>query len=145
MALALEQARLGAESGEVPVGAVVVVQGQVIAVGANQPVASIDPTAHAEIRAIRAAAQALGNYRLAGATLYVSLEPCAMCAGAMVLARIERLVFGCADPKGGAVGSLYDIPRDTRLNHRMDVISGVCDAECRRLLQAFFATRRTTR
>jgi tRNA(adenine34) deaminase len=121
---------------------VVVIDGRIVASAANAPVTLNDPTAHAEIRALRTAAGVLGDYRLAGTTLYVTLEPCAMCAGAMVHARIHRLVYGATDPKGGAAGTLYDIPRDPRLNHRIAVRSGVLAADARRLLEDFFRARR---
>jgi len=142
MALALEQARLAADAGEVPVGAVVVREGQVIAVGRNAPVASSDPTAHAEIVALRAAAQALGNYRLDGCELYVTLEPCAMCSGAMLHARLARVVFGAADPKTGAAGSVTDLFAQRRLNHQTQLRAGVLAGECGALLSGFFAARR---
>jgi len=142
MALALEQARLAADAGEVPVGAVVVREGQVIAVGRNAPVASSDPTAHAEIVALRAAAQALGNYRLDGCELYVTLEPCAMCSGAMLHARLARVVFGAADPKTGAAGSVTDLFAQRRLNHQTQLQAGVLAGECGALLSGFFAARR---
>ena len=138
MRLALDQARAAAARGEVPVGAVVVRNGEVIATGANAPVAAHDPTAHAEIVALRAAAERLGNYRLDGCTLYVTLEPCCMCIGAIVLARIPRLVFGAFDPKAGACGSIMDIPPEPRLNHRVDVVGGLCAEDSQALLQDFF-------
>ena len=139
---ALDEARRAERMGEVPVGAVVALDGQVVAAGANAPISANDPTAHAEIRALRAAAARLGNYRLTGATLYVTLEPCAMCAAALVHARVRRLVFGCDDPRTGAAGSLYDIPRDGRLNHRVEVASGVRGEESSALLRRFFRNRR---
>ena len=144
MRLALQQARLAESSGEVPVGAVVVVDGpaRVIAKGYNRPIRKHDPTAHAEIVALRAAARRCGNYRLTGATLYVTTEPCAMCAGALVQARIARLVYGCADPKAGAVQSLFRIADDARLNHRIEITPGVLEEECAALLRHFFAARR---
>jgi tRNA(adenine34) deaminase len=142
MQRALDAAAEAAATGEVPVGAVVVIDGRIVASAANAPVTLNDPTAHAEIRALRTAAGVLGDYRLAGTTLYVTLEPCAMCAGAMVHARIHRLVYGATDPKGGAAGTLYDIPRDPRLNHRIAVRSGVLAADARRLLEDFFRARR---
>jgi tRNA(adenine34) deaminase len=128
--------------GEVPVGALLVVGGVEVGAGWNRPIAEHDPTAHAEIVAMRAAARALGNYRLPGATLYVTLEPCAMCAGAMLHARIERLVFGAADPKAGAAGSVIDLAQSADFNHRMAVAGGVLAEECRELLQKFFRQRR---
>jgi tRNA(adenine34) deaminase len=144
MGMALEEALKGKESGEVPVGAVVVDStGSVLGRGFNQPISSGDPTAHAEILALRAAAKALNNYRLSGLTLYCTLEPCAMCSGAIVHARIERLVFGAADRRAGAAGSLYNIVDDPRLNHRVDVLPGVRGKECRELLGDFFAKRRS--
>jgi tRNA(adenine34) deaminase len=142
MRLALEQAELARQAGEVPVGAVVVKDGQVIAAGWNAPVASHDPTAHAEIVALRAASQARGNYRLDGCDLYVTLEPCAMCAGAMLHARLRRVVYGAPDPKTGAAGSVADLFADTRLNHRTAVTGGVLAAECGALLAGFFQSRR---
>ena len=125
-----------------PVGAVVVLDGSVVGRGRNRSIASDDPTAHAEIQAIRQAARSAGNYRLDGATLYVTLEPCPMCAGAMIHARIARLVYGCSDPKAGAAGTLYRIVDDPRLNHRIETRAGVREAETRGLLQAFFQMRR---
>ncbi len=142
MALALEQARLAGAAGEVPVGAVVVKDGQVIAVGRNGPVASHDPTAHAEILALRAAAVALCNYRLDSCELYVTLEPCAMCAGAMLHARLSRVVFGAPDPKTGAAGSVLNLFAQAALNHQTTAAGGVMAAECAAVLQQFFATRR---
>jgi tRNA(adenine34) deaminase len=142
MGLALDQARLAAQAGEVPVGAVVVRDGQVIATGRNAPVGGADPTAHAEIVALRSAAQALGNYRLDGCTLYVTLEPCAMCAGAMLHARVARVVFGAPDPKTGAAGSVIDLFAQSRLNHQTAVQGGVMQAECGGLLSEFFQGRR---
>jgi tRNA(adenine34) deaminase len=144
MDLALEQARLAEAAGEVPVGAIVVHQdGSILGKGFNKPVSSHDPTAHAEIVALREAATHVANYRLSGASLYCTLEPCPMCAGAMVHARIGRLVFGTTDPRAGAAGTLYDIVNDARLNHQVEVHSGIRQQECRSLLQAFFASRRT--
>jgi len=142
MRQALDQARQAAAVGEVPVGCVIVSEGRVVATGFNRPISRHDPTAHAEIEALRAAGDALGNYRLGGCTLYVTLEPCAMCTGAMVHARITRLVYGAADPKAGAAGSVFDLARAAALNHRMDVSGGVLAAECRELLQGFFRERR---
>lgn len=142
MRLALEQAESARQAGEVPVGAVVVRNGQVIASGANAPVAGHDPTAHAEIAALRAASQALGNYRLDGCDLYVTLEPCAMCAGAMLHARVRRVVFGAADPKTGAAGSVLDLFAERRINHRTAVTGGVLAAECGAVLAGFFQERR---
>jgi len=142
MGLALDQARLAAASGEVPVGAVVVKDGQVISVGRNAPVGSRDPTAHAEIAALRGAAAALGNYRLDGCELYVTLEPCAMCSGAMLHARLKRVVFGAPDPKTGAAGSVVDLFGQARLNHQTAVVGGMLAQECGALLTEFFRTRR---
>ena len=144
MRLALDQALNASALGEVPVGAVLVREGRVIATGFNQPIGSHDPTAHAEIRAMRAAAELLGNYRLAGCELYVTLEPCAMCAGAIHHARISRLVFGAPDPKTGACGSVVDLMREARLNHHCEVRGGVLAEECGAQLSEFFADRRRT-
>lgn len=143
MAMALEQARQAAAAGEVPVGAVVVRDGEVLATGRNSPVADSDPTSHAEIVALRAAARALGNYRLDGCTLYVTLEPCAMCVGAMLHARLARVVFGARDPKTGAAGSVVDLFAQRALNHRTEVEGGVLQHECGELLARFFRERRT--
>ncbi|MBK9245847.1 MAG: tRNA adenosine(34) deaminase TadA [Burkholderiales bacterium] len=145
MAMALDQAHNGWAMGEVPVGALVVRDGQVLATGFNQPIANHDPTAHAEIQAMRAAAALLGNYRLAGCTLYVTLEPCAMCAGAIQHARIARLVYGTRDPKTGACGSVVDLFAEARLNHHTVVDGGVLADRCGRLLSEFFAERRALR
>lgn len=142
MSLALEQAREAAAAGEVPVGAVVVRDGEVIATGRNSPVGDSDPTSHAEIVALRAAARALGNYRLDGCTLYVTLEPCAMCVGAMLHARLQRVVFGARDPKTGAAGSVVDLFAQRRLNHRTLSEGGVLADECGALLAQFFRDRR---
>lgn len=139
---ALRLARMAADLGEVPVGAVVVRDGQVIGRGFNRRESWGDPTAHAEILAIREAARAVGGWRLTGCTLYVTLEPCAMCAGAIVLARLDRVVYGAADPKAGAVGSLMNLVQDERLNHRAEVVSGVEAESCGELLRAFFRARR---
>ena len=139
---ALVFAQRARASGEVPVGALVVVRGQVIGEGWNQPVRSHDPTAHAEIVALRAAAAHAGNYRLDSATLYVTLEPCAMCLGAAIHARVARVVYGAWDLKAGACGSVFDLAREPRLNHRLDVFGGVCAEECRDVLRRFFETRR---
>jgi tRNA(adenine34) deaminase len=142
MRAALELAGEAARRGEVPVGAVVVRDGRIIGSGFNAPISSRDPTAHAEIAALRDAANAVGNYRLNGCSLYVGLEPCAMCAGAMMHARIERVVFGAADPKTGACGSVVDLFAEPRLNHHTEVTRGVLAAEAGRLLSDFFAARR---
>jgi tRNA(adenine34) deaminase len=139
---AIAQAKLARAVGDVPVGAVVVRDGAVVGQGHNRREADQDPTAHAELLALRAAARTVGSWRLERCTLYVTLEPCAMCAGATVLARLPALVFGAADPKAGAVGSLMDIARDPRLNHRVDVTAGVLADECADLLTRFFRTRR---
>jgi tRNA(adenine34) deaminase len=142
---ALELAERAQKLDEVPVGALVVVGGQVIGEGWNQPVGTHDPTAHAEIVALRAAASHTGNYRLDSATLYVTLEPCAMCLGAAVQARVARVVFGAWDLKAGACGSVFDLTREPRLNHRPDVFGGVCAEECREILRRFFEKRRVAR
>ena len=142
MHLALDQAQAAAAAGEVPVGAVLVKDGQVIATGRNAPIGSHDPTAHAEIVALRAAAQTLGNYRLDGCELFVTLEPCAMCSGAMLHARLARVVFGAADPKTGAAGSVVNLFADTQLNHQTRVQGGVESESCSSILQAFFQTKR---
>jgi len=142
---ALVEARLALGHGDVPIGAVVVHGGEVIASRHNERELTGDPTAHAEILAIRKAAKKLGSWRLDGCTLYVTLEPCAMCAGAIVLARLPRLVYGASDPRAGFVGSLGDLCRDTRLNHRPSVTAGVLAAECGRILVEFFRERRSER
>ena len=142
MQAALELARLAESEGEVPVGAVVVRDNEIIGRGANAPIAQHDPTAHAEILALRDAAESAGNYRLTGSTLYVTLEPCPMCAGAMVHARIARLVYGCSDSRSGAAGSVFNLVSTQQLNHRMEVVGGVREDESRALLQAFFRARR---
>lgn len=139
---AIEQARLAEENGDVPIGAVIVYQDKVIAKAYNQREQLSDPTAHAEIIALTQAAAYMKSWRLEGCTIYVTLEPCPMCAGALVLARIDRLVYGCEDPKAGACGSLYNIVKDERLNHRLNVTSGVFGADCSKLLQDFFSGRR---
>ena len=142
MLLALEQARHAWALGEVPVGAVVVKDGEVIAAGFNQPIGRHDPTAHAEIMALRAAAEKMGNYRLPGCALYVTLEPCAMCSGAMMHARLARVVFGAADPKTGACGSVLNLFEQEQLNHHTEVVGGVLAGEAGAMLKAFFAERR---
>ena len=142
MRLALEQANRARATGEVPVGALLVSGDRVIAGGANHPIASNDPTAHAEIEALRSGGRALGSYRLTGTTLYVTLEPCPMCAMAIVHARVRRLVFGAWDPRAGAAGSVTDIFALPGLNHRVDVFGGVLMEECGSLLREFFASRR---
>jgi tRNA(adenine34) deaminase len=139
---ALAEARSAAEAGEVPIGAVVVHEGAIIARGQNRVLRDVDPTAHAEIVALRAAAKALGNYRLAGCALFVTLEPCAMCAGAMIHARIVRLVYAAADPKAGACGSILAVLNHPQLNHQMQVEQGIAAEECSELLRSFFRERR---
>jgi tRNA(adenine34) deaminase len=145
MRQAIDQAHHAWGAGEVPVGAVVVRDGQVLATGYNQPIGSHDPTAHAEVRAMRAAAERLGNYRLVDCDLYVTLEPCAMCCGAIMHARIRRLVYGARDPKTGACGSVVDLMSEGRLNHHTDVRGGVLESACGALLSDFFAARRRAR
>jgi tRNA(adenine34) deaminase len=145
MTRALELARLAEAAGEVPVGAVIVKNNEIIAEGWNRPIATHDPSAHAEMLAMRAAAQALGNYRLLDTTLYVTLEPCAMCAGAMVHARIKRLVYGAPDPRAGAAGTIFNITQHDALNHRLEVVGSVMMEECATLLRNFFQARRTAR
>ena len=141
--LALEQARAATATGDVPVGAVVATAaGEVVGVGRNAREATGDPTAHAEVLALRAAAAELGTWRLEGCTLAVTLEPCTMCAGAAVLARVRRIVLGAWDPKAGATGSVWDVVRDRRLNHRVEVVPGVREAECSAVLRSFFAGHR---
>ncbi len=147
MRAALDEARSAAAAGEVPVGAVVVQRGAIVSAivgrGQNRVLRELDPTAHAEMAALRAAARTLGNYRLAECSIYVTLEPCAMCAGAMVHARLERLVYGAADPKAGAAGSVLSVINHPRLNHAMEVSGGVLAEECGELLRGFFRERRT--
>jgi tRNA(adenine34) deaminase len=142
MAEALAEARRAGEEGEVPIGAVVAFDGRIVGRGRNARERLRDPTAHAEILALQEAARTLGRWRLTGATVYATLEPCPMCAGALVNARIDRLVYGVADPKAGAVDTLFDLARDARLNHRLQVASGVLAQECGELLRAFFRERR---
>lgn len=142
MRAALVQAREAGSCGEVPVGAVVVLNGVIVGAGFNQPIARHDPTAHAEIMALRDAAQRIGNYRLPGCELYVTLEPCAMCSGAIMHARIARVVFGARDPKTGVAGSVIDLFAESRLNHHAQVAGGVLGEECGQMLSAFFAARR---
>ena len=142
MGEALALARFAGSEGEVPVGAIVVSEGRVIGKGSNAPIGLHDPSAHAEIQAMRQAALALGNYRLAGCSLFVTLEPCAMCAGAIMHARIARLVFGASDPKTGACGSVIDLFANERLNHHAQVEGGLMSAECAELLSGFFRERR---
>jgi tRNA(adenine34) deaminase len=145
MGLALQEARKAWSAGEVPVGAVVVRDGEVIAAGFNQPIGRHDPTAHAEIVALRAAAEKLGNYRLPGCELYVTLEPCAMCSGAMMHARLARVVYAAPDPKTGVCGSILDLFALEQLNHHTDVVGGVLADEASAMLKAFFAERRAAR
>ena len=142
MRRALELAQHAGQTGEIPVGAVLVLDGDVIGEGWNQPIVTHDPSAHAEMVALRAAAQHLKNYRLTGATLYVTLEPCAMCAGAIVHARIARVVYGAPDPKAGAAGSVFSLLDSDRLNHRAEVVGGVLAGECGEMLRRFFQARR---
>ena len=142
MQRALGLAQLGRESGEVPVGAVVVLDGAIVGEGFNQPIGAHDPTAHAEIVALRQAGQCIGNYRLTGATLYVTIEPCQMCVGAMIHARVARLVYGAPEPKAGAIESAMRAHEHPSLNHRLEVSGRVLEDECRALMQSFFAERR---
>jgi tRNA(adenine34) deaminase len=143
MAIALEEAAKAKQKGEVPIGAVLVdEQGHTITAAHNQTITRLDPTAHAEILVLRAAANQLKNYRLLSTTLYATVEPCIMCMGALVHARVQRIVFGTYDTKWGAAGSLYDFAADTRLNHRPDIISGICERQCRAMMQNFFKKRR---
>jgi len=142
MGIALEEARGAGDAGEVPIGAVAVLEGREIATGANRTIRDCDPTAHAEMIALRAAAKAIGNYRLAGVALYVTIEPCSMCAGAIVQARIDRVVYGADDPKGGAARSCFNVLDNPQLNHRVELVANVRAEECAALLQVFFAARR---
>jgi tRNA(adenine34) deaminase len=142
MRLALEEGREAALAGEVPVGAVLVRNAEVVARSGNRTVRDCDPTAHAEVVALREGARKLGNYRLAATTLYVTIEPCSMCAGAIIQARVPRVVYGCDDPKGGAVRSCFEILTHPRLNHQVEVVAGVLAADCAALIQSFFAERR---
>ncbi len=144
MQAALAQARLAAEGGEVPIGAVVVREGAIVASGQNRVLRDSDPTAHAEIVALRAAGAAIGNYRLNGCTLYVTLEPCSMCAGAMIHARLDRLVFAATDPKAGAAGSVLSVLNHPQLNHQMQVEQGILADEAAELLRSFFRERRSS-
>jgi len=139
---ALAEARAAAEAGEVPIGAVAVISGEVVARAQNRVLRDCDPTAHAEMVALRAAAKAVGNYRLTGCELYVTLEPCAMCAGAMIHARLGRLVYAAADPKAGAAGSVLEVLNHPKLNHQMEVTAGVLAEDCSELLRNFFRERR---
>ena len=142
MHAALEQARLAIDAGEVPIGAVVVIDGQITARAFNQPIRAVDPTAHAEVLALRAAAQQAGNYRLTGATLYVTVEPCLMCVGALVHARVKEVVFGAVEPRSGALVSTVRGHEIAGLNHRVTVTGGVLEADCRDLIQQFFRDKR---
>jgi tRNA(adenine34) deaminase len=142
MELALAEARMAADAGEVPVGALVINNGEIIGRAGNRNLRDHDPTAHAEILALRQAAQHLGNHRLTGCTLYATIEPCAMCAGAVIHARIARLVYGAKDPKAGAAGSILEVINHPRLNHKMEVVSGVLGDRCSQILQDFFRRRR---
>jgi tRNA(adenine34) deaminase len=142
MRAALAEARAAAEKGEVPVGCLVVLGDRIVARAGNRTISACDPSAHAEIVALRAAAKELGNYRLNGATVYVTVEPCLMCAGAMIQARIERLVYGCDDPKGGAVRTCFEVFGHPALNHRVKILGGVLAEECAVAMQVFFAARR---
>lgn len=142
MVAAMEEARAAQAAGEVPVGAVAVIGGRIVGWGQNRVLRDVDPAAHAEIVALRQAAASLGNYRLMECELYVTLEPCAMCAGAMVHARLKRLVYGAADPKAGAAGSVLEVVNHPKLNHRMEVTAGVLAEECGQMLREFFRARR---
>ena len=142
MRIAIEQAKTAEENGDIPIGVVIVYKNQIIAKAYNQREQLRDPTAHAEIIALTQAAAFVESWRLNGCTMYVTLEPCPMCAGALVLARVDRLVYGCDDPKAGACKSLYNIVQDERLNHRLEVTSGVLQEQCRQQLQEFFSQRR---
>jgi tRNA(adenine34) deaminase len=142
MHAALEEARTAAERGEVPIGAILVHEGQIIARAYNRTLTDNDPTAHAEMVAIRAAAQTIGNHRLNGTSLYVTVEPCAMCAGALIQARVARLIYGCAEQKGGAVRTCFQVLDHPAVNHRVEVISGLLAEECASVMQEFFAQRR---
>jgi tRNA(adenine34) deaminase len=143
MGVALREAKKAADRGEVPIGALVVRDGSVLGRGHNLRESRHDPSAHAELLAIRQASRRTGNWRLKGASLYVTLEPCIMCMGAILLARLERVIFGCFDPKGGAAGSLYDLSDDCRLNHRLTLVSGIREEECSSLLSDFFSELRS--
>jgi tRNA(adenine34) deaminase len=142
MRLAVAEAKAAADAGEVPIGAVAVVDGEIVGRGQNRVLRDVDPTAHAEIVALRAAARSLGNYRLTECELFVTLEPCAMCAGAMIHARLKRLIYGASDPKAGAAGSALEVVNHPRLNHQMTVTGGVLENECGELLREFFRQRR---
>jgi tRNA(adenine34) deaminase len=142
---AIFEARQAEINGEVPVGAVIVLNRRIIGTGFNRPIGLTDPTAHAEIQAIRAAARQIGNYRLTGSTLYVTVEPCAMCAGSLINARISRLVYGTPDLRAGAIESVFRIADNSSLNHRVEVTPGILDEECREIMQSFFRARRSGR
>jgi tRNA(adenine34) deaminase len=142
---AISEARQAEINGEVPVGAVIVLNRRIIGTGFNRPIGLTDPTAHAEIQAIRAAARQIGNYRLTGSTLYVTVEPCAMCAGSLINARISRLVYGTPDLRAGAIESVFRIADNSSLNHRVEVTPGILDEECREIMQSFFRARRSGR
>ena len=145
MAKAVAEAHRAEGEGEVPVGAIAVADGQIVGAGHNRPIGLDDPTAHAEILALRAAASTLKAYRLTAVSIYVTLEPCVMCVGAMLNARIARVIYGARDDKAGALGSVYDIGRDGRLNHRFEVIGGVMESECAELMSGFFRARRSAK
>jgi tRNA(adenine34) deaminase len=146
MRLAVKEAEKAGQIDEVPIGALLVSkQGDVLASAHNQTIRQTDPTAHAEILALRHAAAKIGNYRIIGATLYVTIEPCAMCTGALIHARIATLVYGARDPKWGAAGSVYNLAADERFNHQMEIIEGVCETECREIIQAFFRSKRASK
>jgi tRNA(adenine34) deaminase len=145
MGFALNEARLARDAGEVPIGAVIVIDNRIVGSGHNHPIGSTDPTAHAEILAMREAARAIGNYRLTEATLYVTVEPCAMCAGALVNARVKRLVYGATDLRAGGVDTVFQICTNSSLNHRVEVTSGTLAEECRQLMRRFFKQRRNPR
>ncbi len=145
MGFALAEARRAKDAGEVPIGAVIIFENQIVGSGHNHPIGLNDPTAHAEILAIRRAAEKIGNYRLTDATLYVTIEPCAMCAGAMVNARVKRLVYGATEVRAGAIDSVFQICNNSSLNHQVEITSGVKAEECRELMQAFFKERRKSK
>ncbi|MBN1788458.1 MAG: tRNA adenosine(34) deaminase TadA [Sedimentisphaerales bacterium] len=144
MTAAIDQANIALQNGDVPIGAVIVYENQIIAKGYNQRHQLNDPTAHAEIIALTAAAEYIGNWRLHNCSIYVTLEPCCMCAGALVLARLDRLIYGCDDPKAGACGSIYNIVQDMRLNHRLEITKGILAEDCAKLLQDFFKSKRNS-
>jgi tRNA(adenine34) deaminase len=143
MRIAIEQARLAGQMGEVPIGAVLVDRdGEILATGKNQTISNLDPSAHAEMIALRQGARKTRNYRLLSTTLYVTIEPCVMCMGALIHARVAYIVYGAPDPKWGAAGSMYDFASDSRFNHHPNVIGGICEGECRQLIQSFFKEKR---